>query len=296
MTVAWARPLPSGSGSKMSAPQSNWPHRGSSAPPWACRCMGTFSVGPLVHGRRDAGAARAASSTALGCSRCRPIPVSSPSPARSPGAAASAPRYEAHRRPDTAYRRPVPRTARHPAQGPVGRLMPAWVGSSYPLLMTESGEPVSTRRDDIRRRVEERYRRLQESRRLKPRRHWSPATTKSMAAPRVRWSHRAVHHGHSADDHRLQLYAGLRRQCQPRHHLHSPVRPRTPLKRTARSLGPFLGAGADWRLIGVARFLVWGIPMSVSVAGIFAKAWRREQYGLLTRLVRGTSGSSSTWS
>ena len=39
--------------------------------------------------------------------------------------------------------------------------------------------------------------------------------------------------------------------------------------------------------IGIAGFLVWGIPMSITIAGIFAKAWRREQFGLGQRLLRG---------
>jgi uncharacterized BrkB/YihY/UPF0761 family membrane protein len=44
---------------------------------------------------------------------------------------------------------------------------------------------------------------------------------------------------------------------------------------------------SSWSVIGVAGFLVWGIPMSVCVAGIFAKAWRREQFGLGSKLWRG---------
>lgn len=42
-----------------------------------------------------------------------------------------------------------------------------------------------------------------------------------------------------------------------------------------------------WTLVGVAAFLVWGIPMAVMVASIFAKAWRREQFGFGQRLLRG---------
>lgn len=44
---------------------------------------------------------------------------------------------------------------------------------------------------------------------------------------------------------------------------------------------------SSWTLIGVAGFLVWGIPMAITIAGIFAKAWRREQFGLGQRLLRG---------
>lgn len=44
---------------------------------------------------------------------------------------------------------------------------------------------------------------------------------------------------------------------------------------------------SSWTFIGVAGFLVWGIPMSITIASIFAKAWRREQFGLGQRLLRG---------
>jgi len=42
-----------------------------------------------------------------------------------------------------------------------------------------------------------------------------------------------------------------------------------------------------WTVVGVAAFLVWGIPMSVMIASIFAKAWRREQFGFGQRFLRG---------
>jgi hypothetical protein len=45
---------------------------------------------------------------------------------------------------------------------------------------------------------------------------------------------------------------------------------------------------SSWSVIGLAGFLVWGIPMAVSVAAIFAKAWRREALGFWHRLWRGT--------
>jgi hypothetical protein len=45
---------------------------------------------------------------------------------------------------------------------------------------------------------------------------------------------------------------------------------------------------SSWSVIGLAGFLVWGIPMAVSVAAIFAKAWRREMLGFGHRLWRGT--------
>ena len=42
-----------------------------------------------------------------------------------------------------------------------------------------------------------------------------------------------------------------------------------------------------WTVVGVAAFLVWGIPMSIMVAGMFAKAWQREQFGTGQKLARG---------
>ncbi|MCW1958743.1 MAG: hypothetical protein KIH64_009395 [Mycobacterium sp.] len=43
-----------------------------------------------------------------------------------------------------------------------------------------------------------------------------------------------------------------------------------------------------WTVLGVAAFLVWGIPMAIMVASIFAKAWRREQFSAKQRLLRGS--------
>ncbi len=42
-----------------------------------------------------------------------------------------------------------------------------------------------------------------------------------------------------------------------------------------------------WTVVGVAAFLVWGIPMSILVASVFARAWRRQQFGTGQRLARG---------
>jgi hypothetical protein len=44
---------------------------------------------------------------------------------------------------------------------------------------------------------------------------------------------------------------------------------------------------SSWTFLGLAGFLIWGIPMGIMIAGIFAKAWRREQFGLRGRLWRG---------
>lgn len=46
---------------------------------------------------------------------------------------------------------------------------------------------------------------------------------------------------------------------------------------------------SSWTFFGVAGFLIWGIPMGIMIAGIFAKAWRREQFGLFGRLWRGVA-------
>jgi hypothetical protein len=42
-----------------------------------------------------------------------------------------------------------------------------------------------------------------------------------------------------------------------------------------------------WTVVGVAAFLVWGIPMSIMVSSMFAKAWQREQFGTGQKLARG---------
>ncbi len=47
------------------------------------------------------------------------------------------------------------------------------------------------------------------------------------------------------------------------------------------------GLRSSWTFLGVAGFLVWGIPMSMTIAGIFAKAWRREQLDWVAKLGRG---------
>jgi hypothetical protein len=58
-------------------------------------------------------------------------------------------------------------------------------------------------------------------------------------------------------------------------------------ERVRAAFGDSSGFRTSWTFIGVAGFLVWGIPMSITIAGIFAKAWRREQFGLGQRLLRG---------
>lgn len=57
--------------------------------------------------------------------------------------------------------------------------------------------------------------------------------------------------------------------------------------RVREAFGDSAALRTSWTLIGVAGFLVWGVLMSFMIAGIFAKAWRREQFGLGGRLWRG---------
>ena len=44
---------------------------------------------------------------------------------------------------------------------------------------------------------------------------------------------------------------------------------------------------STWTVVGLASFLVWGIPMSSQVAKTFARAWRRERFGFLEEVWRG---------
>jgi hypothetical protein len=57
--------------------------------------------------------------------------------------------------------------------------------------------------------------------------------------------------------------------------------------RVRSAFGESAGLRSSWTFLGVAGFLVWGIPMAIMIAGIFAKAWRREQFGLAQKLWRG---------
>jgi hypothetical protein len=61
-----------------------------------------------------------------------------------------------------------------------------------------------------------------------------------------------------------------------------------PLDTTVRStFGTASGLQSTWTVFGLIGFLIWGIPMSITVAAMFAKAWRREQYAFGQRLLRG---------
>ena len=60
-------------------------------------------------------------------------------------------------------------------------------------------------------------------------------------------------------------------------------------ERVRAAFGDSSGFRSGWTFVGVGGFLIWGIPMSITIAGIFAKAWRREQFGLSQRLLRGAT-------
>ena len=62
--------------------------------------------------------------------------------------------------------------------------------------------------------------------------------------------------------------------------------PRSERIRTA--FGDASGLKSSWSLLGVAGFMIWGVPMSITVAAIFAKAWRRAGLPLVHRVVRGS--------
>ncbi len=53
------------------------------------------------------------------------------------------------------------------------------------------------------------------------------------------------------------------------------------------AFGSSSGLRSTWTILGVFGFLVWGIPMAMTIAAMFAKAWRREQFSAGTRLWRG---------
>src|SRR4051812_47515683 len=46
---------------------------------------------------------------------------------------------------------------------------------------------------------------------------------------------------------------------------------------------------SSWSVAGMVGWLIWGIPMAITVSGMFAKAWRRPPFGAIERLWRGTA-------
>lgn len=59
--------------------------------------------------------------------------------------------------------------------------------------------------------------------------------------------------------------------------------------RVHEAFGAPSGVQYVWTFLGLGAFLVWGIPMSIKVAGIFAQAWRRQQFGMAEKLGRGAA-------
>jgi uncharacterized BrkB/YihY/UPF0761 family membrane protein len=59
--------------------------------------------------------------------------------------------------------------------------------------------------------------------------------------------------------------------------------------RVRDAFGTPSGVQYVWTFLGLGAFLVWGIPMSIRVATIFAQAWRRQQFGMAEKLGRGAA-------
>jgi hypothetical protein len=51
--------------------------------------------------------------------------------------------------------------------------------------------------------------------------------------------------------------------------------------------GNAAGVKSTWTLFGLLGFLLWGIPMAITVAAMFARAWRREPFDFGGKLWRG---------
>jgi hypothetical protein len=59
--------------------------------------------------------------------------------------------------------------------------------------------------------------------------------------------------------------------------------------RVREAFGTPSGIRYLWTFLGLGPFLVWGIPMSIKVATIFAQAWHRPQFGMAEKLGRGAT-------
>lgn len=61
------------------------------------------------------------------------------------------------------------------------------------------------------------------------------------------------------------------------------------LAETVRAtFGSARGLQSTWTVFGLVGFLVWGIPMAVTVAAMYAKAWRRETFSIGRNLLQGS--------
>ena len=146
-------------------------------------------------------------------------------------------------------------------------------------------------RGDVRRRVTERYRRLDEARKKHP---------AAAVAARFTEIDGATQGGLVS----IELFttvlpliiigfdymSGFAENASPGTLLTRQLGLVSPLtERVRAAFGDSSGFRSGWTFLGVGGFLVWGIPMSITIAGIFAKAWRREQFGLGQRLLRGAT-------
>jgi hypothetical protein len=149
----------------------------------------------------------------------------------------------------------------------------------------------SPKREHVRRRLEERYRRLEEARSKRP-----------AAAILARFNE--IDGGTQSGLVSIELFttvipliilgfgyfSGFAKDASPGILLIRELGLQHPLSdRVREAFGTSSGLRSSWTIIGVAGFLVWGIPMSITIAGIFARAWRREQFGLSQRLLRGAT-------
>jgi len=137
----------------------------------------------------------------------------------------------------------------------------------------------SPKREDVRRRLEERYRRLAEARGKRP-----------AAAILARFNE--IDGGTQSGVVSIELFttvipliilgfgyfSGFAKDASPGILLIRELGLQYPLSdRVREAFGTSAGLRSSWTIIGVAGFLVWGIPMSITIAGIFAGAWRRER-------------------
>lgn len=149
----------------------------------------------------------------------------------------------------------------------------------------------SPKRQDFRGRLEERYRRLEEAR-----------GKGALAAIVARFNE--IDGGTQSGLVSIELFttvipliilgfgyfSGFARDASPGTLLIRELGLQHPLSdRVREAFGASAGLRSSWTIIGVAGFLVWGIPMAITIAGIFARAWRREQFRLSQRLVRGAT-------
>ena len=149
----------------------------------------------------------------------------------------------------------------------------------------------SPKRQDFRGRLEERYRRLEEARGKGP-----------LAAILARFNE--IDGGTQSGLVSIELFttvipliilgfgyfSGFARDASPGTLLIRELGLQHPLSdRVREAFGASAGLRSSWTIIGVAGFLAWGIPMSITIAGIFARAWRREQFRLGQRLLRGAT-------